>query len=112
MSQRSQLNVNVIGCWPFQVPGLTWSVWPWAGVPESVGACTFAGRPASGARTTAVALDATVLEPSALVAVTRTRRRRSTSAVATTYFVVVAPPIAAQSAPDGRPPPLGQRTHW
>jgi hypothetical protein len=25
---------------------------------------------------------------------------------------VVAPPIAAQSAPDGRPPDRGQRTHW
>ena len=34
------------------------------------------------------------------------------ASLATTYFVVVAPPIAAQSAPLGRPPPLGQRTHW
>ncbi len=104
--------MKVIGCWPFHDPGLTRIVWPWAGVPLSVGAWTFTGRPASAARTTAVAFEATVFEPSAFDAVTRTRRRRSTSAVATTYFVVVAPPIAAQSAPEGSPPPRGQRTHW
>ena len=112
VSHRSQRKVNVIGCWPFHVPGVTWSVWPCAAVPDRVGACTLTGLPASGARTSAVAFEATVFEPSAFDAVTRTRSRWSTSAVATTYFVVVAPPIAAQSAPLGRPPPLGQRTHW
>src|SRR6188472_4366078 len=112
VSQRSQRNVYVMGCWPFQVPGLACSVWPCAAVPDRVGACTLTGLPASGARTSPLAFEATVFEPSAFDAVTRTRSRWSTSAVATTYFVVVAPPIAAQSAPLGRPPPLGQRTHW
>jgi hypothetical protein len=83
-SQRSQLNVKVIGCVPVHVPGWAWSVWPWDGVPEIVGACTFRGLPASGFAITAVAFEATVALPSAFDAVTRTRRRRSTSAEATT----------------------------
>src|SRR5262245_32499002 len=111
-SQRSQSKLNVIGWRPFHVPGATWSVWPCAGVPLSVGATTLTGRPSSPCRIRGVAFDATVCDPSALVAVTRTRIRWSTSAVATTYFEVVAPPIEAQSEPSGRPPPRGQRSHW
>jgi hypothetical protein len=37
VSQRSQLNENVIGCTPFHVPGWTRSVWPCAGDPEIAG---------------------------------------------------------------------------
>jgi hypothetical protein len=111
-SQRSQRNVNVIGWRPFHVPGATCRVWPCAGVPLSVGAATFTGRPASGCRTRAVAFDVAACEPSAFVAVTRTRSRWSTSEAATTYFAVVAPPIAAQSEPSGRPPSAAHRSHW
>ena len=84
VSQRSQLNVNVIGWRPFHVPGETRSVAPCVAVPEIVGGWALTGRPASGLEITAVALEATVALPSAFDAVTRTRSRRSTSPAATT----------------------------
>jgi hypothetical protein len=62
--------------------------------------------------TTAVALEAAVADPSAFVAVTRTRIRRPTSADPSTYLDVVAPPTDAQSDPSGSPPLESQRTHW
>jgi hypothetical protein len=57
-------------------------------------------------------VDAAVVEPSALEAVTRTRRVEPASAAAMMYAWVVAPPMTAQSEPSGSPPDAGQRTHW
>ena len=48
VSQRSQLNVNVIGWRPFHVPGETRSVAPCVAEPEIVGGWALTGRPASG----------------------------------------------------------------
>jgi len=111
-SQRTHWNENVIGWTPDHVPGSPWSVEPGLGVPVIDGAlAAFGGFPVA-AVTVAVGFDATVAEPSALLAVTRTRRRFPTSAVPTTYADVVAPEIAAQSEPSGLPPEVGQRTHW
>jgi hypothetical protein len=78
--------------------------------PETVGGLVLTG--AVAVRINGVAFEATVAEPSAFVAVTRTRRRLPESDWDTTYFSVVAPPIAAQSDPSGRPPDSGHRTHW
>ena len=79
-------------------------------MPEIVGGFVYASVPAS--LTAALALVATVFEPSAFEAVTRTRRRLPTSMAAGMYLSVVAPPIAAQFDASAAPPEAGQRVHW
>ena len=75
-----------------------------------------AGQPVAtggggAACTAAVAFEAAVALPVALVAVTRTRSRRPTALAVMTYDCVVTPPIAAQSEASGFPPDWGQRVH-
>jgi hypothetical protein len=74
--QRSQRYENEIGCVPAHSPGSAVTVEPTTIVPRTVGVEVFTGLPA----TTAVGFDATVREPSAFVAVTRTRIREPASA--------------------------------
>ena len=101
--------VNVIGCVPDHVPGFAVSVAPSVGEPEIVGGSTTRG-PAEP-WTIAVGFDAAESEPSAFVAVTRTRMRMPTSAFAGRYVVPVAPPMPAQLEPSAAPPSVGQRSH-
>src|SRR5215208_1214695 len=57
--------------------------------------------------TTAVGVDVRAVDPSALVAVTRTRSVLPSSGFLSVYVFSLAPPIAAQL-----PPSLSQRCHW
>jgi len=80
-SQRRQTYVNAIGCAPTQTPAFAVSVCPTCGVPEIVGGLVFRGAPAAWVDlTTFVGSDVAVADPSAFVAVTRTRIRWPTSA--------------------------------
>jgi hypothetical protein len=65
-----------------------------------------------GPTTTPVGFDAAVRDPSAFVAVTRTRMRDPTSALARRYRSVVAPEMIVQLPPSGWPPSAPHRTHW
>src|SRR5512134_24996 len=60
----------------------------------------------------AVGFDATVWDPSAFEAVTRTRMRNPTSAARSVYCEPVAPDTMAQLPPSGWPPSGPHRTHW
>ena len=66
-----------IGCLPVHDPGSAVTVEPTSIVPRTPGVEVFTGAPT----TTAVGLDAAVREPSAFIAVTRTRIREPTSAL-------------------------------
>ena len=66
---------NVIGLRPLQAPCCTLSVESTSGVPTTSGSDVLTGPPA----TTAVGFEAATREPSAFVAVTRTRMRNPTS---------------------------------
>ena len=90
------------------VPVVVFSVEPTRAMPEIDGWPLFF----DGAVTTAVGFDATVVDPSELDAVTRTRIRLPTSRFPRTWLCVVAPAIVVQSEPSGFPPDVGQRTHW
>jgi len=77
-------------------------------VPRTTGVDVFTGGPT----TTAVGFDAAVREPSAFIAVTRTRIREPTSALVSRYLSPVAPEMIVQLPPSGSPPSAPQRTHW
>jgi hypothetical protein len=105
--QRSQRYENEIGCRPDQAPGSAVTTCPTSIVPRGHGGWVFTGGPT----TTAVGFEATVCEPSAFVAVTRTLIRKPTSADLNAYLELVASETMAQSPPSGRPPSAPQRTH-
>jgi hypothetical protein len=110
-SQRRQRYENVSGCAPAQEPGSAVSVRPTCGVPPIDGAVAFRGAPAVAAeRTTSVAFDVALAEPSAFAAVTRTLIRLPTSACRSVYRLNVAPEIAAQPSPLPPPPVDGHRS--
>jgi hypothetical protein len=67
---------NEIGCFPAHDPGSAVSTEPFVVVPRTTGSEVFTGTPT----TTPVGLDAAVFEPSAFIAVTRTRSLKPTSA--------------------------------
>jgi hypothetical protein len=75
---RSQAYENEIGCRPVHVPGCAVTTAPTRAEPLTVGCAVFTGGPT----TIAVGLEATVVAPSAFVAVTRTLSREPTSAAA------------------------------
>jgi hypothetical protein len=102
--------VNVIGCVPDHVPGSAVCVAPSIGDPEIVGGTTLRGL--AEPWTTAVAFDTAESEPSAFVAVTRTRIRIPTSASRRRYVssAPAEPPIGAQLEPSDAPPSVGQRS--
>ena len=77
MLHRSQRYEYEIGCTPVHVPGSAVTTEPTVIVPRTLGVDVFTGGPP----TTAVGFEAAVREPSALVAVTRTRIRKPTSAL-------------------------------
>jgi hypothetical protein len=73
---RSQRYENEMGCFPVHDPGLAVTTEPFVIVPCTTGSDVFTGTPT----TTPVGLDAAVFEPSAFIAVTRTRSLEPTSA--------------------------------
>ena len=77
MLHRSQRYEYEIGCTPVHDPGSAVTTEPTVIVPRTLGVDVFTGGPP----TTAVGFEAAVREPSALVAVTRTRIRKPTSAL-------------------------------
>ena len=95
--------VNVIGCVPDHVPGFAVCVAPSVGEPEIVGWSTTRGL--AEPWTIPVGFDAAESEPSAFVAVTRTRIRIPTSASRSRYVVPATgrPPMGAQLEPSRRP---------
>jgi hypothetical protein len=108
LSQRSHRNENEIGCFPVHDPGFAVTTEPFVIVPLTVGVDVFTGTPT----TTAVGFDATVFEPSAFAAVTRTRSLKPTSARTSRYRRSVAREMIAQLPPSGCPPSAPHRTHW
>src|SRR5262245_42686565 len=106
--QRSQRNENEIGCAPVHEPGSAVTTAPTVIVPRTVGVDVLTGGPT----TTLVGFDATVFEPSAFIAVTRTRSLKPTSARTSRYRRSVAREMMAQFPPSGCPPSVPHRTHW
>jgi len=102
--------VNEIGWVPDHVPGSAVWVAPTIGDPEIVGGWTFRGL--ADPWTTAVGLDTALSEPSAFVAVTRTRIRTPTSALRSRYVVPepAGPAMGAQFEPSAAPPSVGHRS--
>ncbi len=82
---------------PVQVPLSPVSFWPSWAVPEIVGGAVFLGT--AFAETTAVWADCAESEPSALVAVTRTRIVLPTSAPTSVYVFKVPLATLAQLSP-------------
>jgi hypothetical protein len=83
------------------------SVCPACGVPETVGFAVRCGALLAAARTIAVGTDIALVDPSAFVAVTRTRSVLPTSFDATVYSRLPASEICEQL-----PPVFEQRNHW
>jgi hypothetical protein len=102
----------VIGVGPFHLPVEVLSVEPWVAWPEIAGSFLFVGALGAALATGAVALDATVFEPTLFDPWTRRRIRLATSPVWRTYVELVAPEMNAQLLPSGAPPLLGHATHW
>jgi hypothetical protein len=110
-SQRRQWYEYVCGSAPAHEPLLAVRLCPTCGVPAIVGGAVFRGAPAAGAASTiALAFDVDAAEPSAFVAVTRTRRRQPTSARRTTYVCPNACEIPVQLTPLAPPPEVSQRS--
>jgi hypothetical protein len=94
----------VIGVLPVQVPVVALSVWPFWGVPVTIGDEVSAG---GTAWTGAVGEEVACWLPPALDAVTSTSSVPPTSAVTIVYVAEVAPVMLAQFAPFE-----SQRFHW
>src|SRR6188472_3966945 len=95
-----------MGCRPLQLPACTVRTESTSGVPTTSGSDVFTGGPT----TTAVGFEAATFEPSAFVAVTRTRMRKPTSALVRSYLEPVARCTNVQLLPSGLPPSAPQRT--
>src|SRR5690242_1753228 len=94
-----------MGAAPDQLPSAPTSVWPWVGMPLTVGAAVGCGTGA--AATTAVGDEGVSVEPPPAVAVTTTRSVFAASAEVTAYVLAVAPSMFAQAVPA-----FEQRCHW
>jgi hypothetical protein len=109
LGHRSQRYAKDIGVEPDQVPRFAVSVRPSTASPTMLGSpVLFGGFPPP--RTIRVGFDAALSEPSAFVAVTRTRSLRPTSPLRTWYVLSSAPSMGAQFEPSGAPPLLGHRS--